>query len=230
MNGKAEMKRVMIFAIAFFLVVNAGLSGLAQPTGELAIARLKYSGGGDWYGDPTSLTNLLQQLRERFAIKTTIEEAVVSPADPDIFSTPIAYMTGHGTVRFSDAERANLREYLRRGGFLWVDDNYGLDESFRVEMAKLFPEAPLAPLPHDHPVFRSYYKFEKGPPKIHEHDGKPPQLLGIYLQGRLVVLYSYETDIGDGIESQGVHPKDSPQIREQAMKMALNIMLFALSN
>ena len=219
-------KSLIIFGLLMCFISAA----LAQPGGELTIARMKYGGGGDWYGDPTSLPNLLEQLRERFAVKTTIEEAVVSPADPDLFSYPIVYLTGHGTVRFTEPERANLREYLRRGGFLWADDNYGLDESFRAEMAKLYPDAPLTPLPHDHPVFQTYYKFESGPPKIHEHDGKPPQLLAIYHQGRMVVLYSYETDIGDGLESQGVHPKDSPQIREEAMKMALNIVLFALSN
>ncbi|MDP8243491.1 MAG: DUF4159 domain-containing protein [Candidatus Hinthialibacter antarcticus] len=221
------MKPIAVFVIFLFCAASVAF---AQPTGDLTLARLKYSGGGDWYGDPTSLTNLLTQLRERFAMKTALEETVIAPGASDIFSYPIVYMTGHGTVRFSDAERANLREYLRRGGFLWADDNYGLDESFREEMAKLFPDASLTPLPHDHPVFHSCYPFENGPPKIHEHDGKPPQVLGIYSEGRLVVMYSYETDIGDGIESKGVHPQDSPQVRDEAMNMALNIILYALSN
>lgn len=221
------MKRI---AVLIFIAFFAGELASAQPTGELTIGRLKYGGGGDWYGDPTSLPNLLEQLRDRLPMKTTLEDAVVSPGNPDLFSYPIVYMTSHGTVRFSEAEQANLREYFRRGGFLWADDNYGMDKSFREEMAKLYPDAPLTPLPHDHPVFCSYYKFENGPPKIHEHDGLPPQVLGIYVDGRLAVMYTYQTDIGDGIESEGVHPQDSPQIRAEAMKMAINIMVYALSN
>lgn len=194
------------------------------------IGRLKYPGGGDWYSNPTSLPNLLKALRERMQIHTAREESVVAPLDSELFGYPLLYMTGHGTVRFSEEEIERLREYFRRGGVLWADDNYGMDESFRQEIARVFPDRPLQEIPFDHPIFSIYYHFERGLPKIHEHAGGPPHLYGIYYNGRLAVLYTFNTDIGDGIESEGVHPQDSPEVREQAMKMAINIVLFILSS
>jgi len=202
----------------------------------IKIARLKYAGGGDWYGNPTSLPNLMLELKRRLHLhtadnnQTAPEEAVVAPMDPELFSYPLIYMNGHGTVKFSDADAQRLREYLQRGGFLWADDNYGMDESFRKEIAKVLPDNPLTELPNDHPVYSIYYRFDNGLPKIHEHAGGPPHLLGIYLDGRLVVLYTFNTDIGDGMESEGVHPDDSPEIREQAMRMGVNIVLMVLSS
>ncbi|HOJ59613.1 MAG TPA: DUF4159 domain-containing protein [bacterium] len=204
--------------------------GAANRPDQLTIARLKYSGGGDWYSNPTSLPNLLQQLRERLGLDTAGEEAVVAPADPELFSYPLVYMNGHGTVRFSEQDINNLREFFRRGGVLWADDNYGMDPSFRKEIARVLPDHPLQEIPFDHPVFSIYYVFERGLPKIHEHDGGPPTLYGIYLDGRLAVFYTFNTDIGDGLESEGVHPQDSPEIREQAMQMAINLVLFVLSS
>ena len=196
----------------------------------LSIARLKYGGGGDWYSNPTSLPNLLRALRDRWGLPFPRMESVVEAADPSLFSHPIVYMNGHGTVRFTEADLEHLREYLRRGGFLWADDNYGMDKSFRAEMNRLFPDHPLVELPHDHPIYHYQYDFDSGPPKIHLHDGLPPQGLGIYIDGRLVVFYTYECDIGDGLESEGVHPEDSPEKREAALRMATNIVLFALSS
>lgn len=213
----------------FFCIIMVPLV-MGQNEGELTIARLKYQGGGDWYSNPTSLPNLLRELKTRLKIQTTVEEAVVTPTDQDLFSYPLVYMNGHGTVLFSKQDVRQLQEYFRRGGFLWADDNYGMDKSFRREIAKVFPETPLVEIPYDHPVFSIYYPFEHGLPKIHEHDGGPPHLYGIFQDGRLVVLYTFDTDIGDGLESEGVHPDDSPQVRESAMKMAINIVLYVLSN
>jgi len=161
---------------------------------------------------------------------TTLEEAVVTPAESKLFDYPIVYMNGHGTVKFSSADVKNLQEYFKRGGFLWADDNYGMDKSFRKEIAKVFPNHVLVEISHDHPLFSLYYKFDQGLPKIHEHDSGAAILYGIFVDGRLAVLYTFNTDIGDGLESEGVHPQDPPEVREQAMRMAVNIIVYAQSN
>ena len=206
----------------------AGTSALAAPPADtIGIARLRYDGGGDWYANPSSLPNLLTAIRTRTGIPVATREATVTPLDPALPDQPYLYMTGHGNVSFSPAERAALRAYLVGGGFLHADDNYGLDESFRREMAAIFPDAELTEIPADHPIFHVFYDFPDGIPKIHEHDGKPPQAFGIFYSGRLVVLYSYETDLGDGWEDEGVHD-DPPQVREQALRMGVNIFLYAL--
>ncbi len=194
---------------------------------SLTIARLQYDGGGDWYANPSSLPNLLAAIRERTGIPTTRREVNVRPLDPALRDYPYVYMTGHGNVRFSPAERVALREYLLAGGFLHADDNYGLDESFREEIALIFPDAELTEIPPDHPVFHTLYRFPEGLPKIHEHDGKPPQAFGIFVEGRLVVFYSYESDLGDGWEDETVH-EDPAETREQALRMGVNIFLYAL--
>ena len=149
------------------------------------------------------------------------------PLDPALYDHPYLYMTGHGDVRFSAAERAELREYLTSGGFLHADDNYGLDESFREEIAQIFPDAELTEIPPDHPVFHTFYDFPEGLPKIHEHDGNPPQAFGVFHEGRLVVFYSYESDLGDGWEDEDVHG-DSEDLREAALRMGVNLFLFVL--
>lgn len=215
----------------FLLILSIYVcSTAAAQERSFTIARLQYDGGGDWYGNPTSLPNLLTQLRNRMNMNAALEEVEVKPSSRDLFQYPIVYMNGHGTVKFSAADIQNVREYLERGGMLWADDNYGLDESFRKEIVKIFPDEPLRPIPHDHPIFSIYYKFPNGLPKIHEHDGESPVLFGIFHQNRIAVLYTFETDIGDGLESEGVHPEDSSETREQAMKMAMNIILYAISN
>jgi hypothetical protein len=199
----------------------------AAPMDTLAVARLRYDGGGDWYANPSSLPNLLAAIRTRTGIPVAAREATVTPLDPSLPDHPYLYMTGHGNVSFSPAERAALRAYLLGGGFLHADDNYGLDESFRREMREIFPDAELTEIPPSHPIYHVFYDFPEGLPKVHEHDGKAPQGFGIFYGGRLVVLYSYETDLGDGWEDEGVHD-DPPEVREQALRMGVNIFLYAL--
>ena len=192
------------------------------------IARLHYGGGGDWYANPSSLPNLLRAIRERTGLPTTEREVTVTPLSPDLYDYPYLYMTGHGNVRFTDAEVEALRRYLLSGGFLHADDNYGMDASFRREIRRIFPDKELVPVPNDHPVYRMVYEFPNGLPKVHEHDGLPAQGLGIFHEGRLVVFYSYQSDLGDGWDDPEVHG-DPPEIREAALRMGVNLFVYALS-
>jgi len=217
----------VVAVIAFLPPVAAG-AATAAPHG-FTIAQLKYRGGGDWYANPSSLPNLLAAVRERTGIEVAPRPASVAPSDEDLFLYPMIYMTGHGQVAFGDDEAARLREYLDRGGFLWADDNYGMDRSFRAEIAKVLPGAPLVEIPFDHPVYHAFYEFPSGLPKIHEHDGGPPHGYGIFHEGRLVVFYSFNTDIGDGMEDQEVHG-DPPESHERALRMGVNVVVYALSN
>jgi len=217
------------WAILFF----AAAAGAQFPSGNpeeeygIRIARVKYEGGGDWYSDPSSLPNWLREFQKRTGIQTYPEEKVVTLLDEDLRAYPFLYMTGHGTVRLSGDEIEALRRHLEAGGFLYADDNYGMDESFRAMVRRLFPEKQLVELPSDHPIYHAFYDLP-GLPKIHKHDGKPPQGLGIELDGRLVLFYSYESDIGDGLEDPRVH-NDPPEKRELAMKMAVNILMYAIT-
>ena len=231
------------FSIVLALLPNveAGATGVpahqgSRPGGEsdwaLAIeptvARLQYGGGGDWYAGPSAIANLLAAIRERTGLPVAEREAVVTPLDPALRDYPFLYLTGHGNVAFNDQEREALRGYLEAGGFLHADDNYGLDEAFHREMAALFPDRPLVEIPSDHPVFRVFYEFPDGLPKIHEHDGEPPEAWGIFYEGRLVVFYSHESDLGNGWEDAEVHD-DPPEIREQALRMGVNLFVYALT-
>ena len=200
----------------------------SMPDSVLSIARLQYEGGGDWYANPSSLPNLLAAIHQRTGLLVSGRAGTVRPLDPALKDFPYLYMTGHGNVRFSSEERVALREYLLSGGFLHADDNYGMDESFRREMTEIFPEYELTELPPSHPVFRVLYDFPEGLPKIHEHDGKPPQAFGIFHGGRLVVFYSYESDLGDGWEDPDVH-EDSSDLRESSIRMGVNLYLYVLS-
>lgn len=191
------------------------------------VARIKYGGGGDWYSDPSSLPNLHREFERRTAVPTADTEKVIEIGDPDLFSCPFLYMTGHGNIVLSNEELARLREHLIGGGFLYADDNYGMDPSFRKMVRELFPERELVLLPLDHPIYRSFYDLE-GPPKIHEHDGKPPQGFGVFNGDRLMIFYTYESDIGDGLEDADVHG-DPPEKREQAIRMAVNVLYYALT-
>jgi hypothetical protein len=195
----------------------------------VTVAQVKYRGGGDWYGNPSSLPNLLTALRTRTQIDVADAPATVSLAGDELFLYPIIYMTGHGRIRFSEDEAANLRRYLERGGFLWADDNYGMDSYFRAEIRKVLPDDPMVELPFDHEIYHSFYEFPDGLPKIHEHDGGPPHGYGIYHDGSLVVFYSFNTDIGDGMEDAEVH-HDPPDIREAALRMGVNVVVYALTN
>jgi len=194
---------------------------------DFSIARLKYGGGGDWYSNPSSLPNLLKAINERTTIRTTSREEVIEITDPKLFNCPYLYMNGHGNVHFTDEEVKILREYFAAGGFLHADDNYGMDSSFRREIKKVFPDSPLIEMPFNHPIYYSFYDFPNGLPKIHEHDGKPAQGLGIFYQNRLVVFYTYECDLGDGWEDPDVH-NDPSEKREDAIKMGINIVVYTL--
>jgi hypothetical protein len=211
------------------LVFCCPVSVWADPDAGFTIAQLKYRGGGDWYANPTALPNLLAALLSRTDLEVAERPSTVAPDDEELFLYPMIHMTGHGRVAFSDQEAAALREYFERGGFLWADDNYGMDRYFRSQLDRILPEAPMVELPFDHEIYHSFYDFPEGLPKIHEHDGGPPHGYGVYLDGRLVVFYSFNTDIGDGLEDPEVH-NDAPDVRESAMKMAVNIAVYALSH
>lgn len=212
------------------LTLLAALSlGMPSPVerDSVTVARLRYDGGGDWYANPSSLPNLLAAVAARTGIVTARREATVSLLDAALRDHPYLYMTGHGEVRFTAVERDALRAYLDGGGFLHADDNYGLDDSFRREMRLVFPDQEWVEIPPDHPVFSIFYRLPSGLPKIHEHDGEPPQALGIFRNGRLAVFYSHESDLGDGWEDPDVHG-DPAEVREQAIRMGVNLILFAL--
>jgi hypothetical protein len=198
-----------------------------EPAPSLTIGRLHYDGGGDWYANPSSLPNLLAALRSRTALRVATEEKVVTLSDDDLWNIPYIYMTGHGNVHWSDQDLATLRRYLLQGGFLHADDNYGMDASIRRELGRLFPDHPLVEVPLDHPIYHLIYDFPRGIPKIHVHDGKPAQGFGIFLDGRLAVYYSYQSDLGDGWEDPEVH-HDPPEKRESALRMGVNLFAYAV--
>jgi hypothetical protein len=197
---------------------------------RMTIARLQYDGGGDWYANPSSIPNLLAAIRARTSLPVAAEEARVRLNDDRLWEYPFLHMTGHGNVRLSDSEVVRLREYVLRGGFLHVDDNYGLDESFRREIARVFPDRPLVEVPRSHPIYNIVYPFPRGLPKIHEHDGKPPQGHGIFVGKRLAVFYSHETDLGNGWEDVGTYPSDPPELHETALRMGVNLFVYAVTS
>lgn len=211
----------MIRTFALLLVALFTLS--FAPTLKFAV--LKYNGGGDWYSNPTSVTNLITFCNKNLHMNIDPIYDYVEVGNKDIYKYPFVHMTGHGNVVFSESEAKNLREYLISGGFLHIDDNYGMDLFVRVEMKKVFPELDWVELPANHPVFNQKYKFPNGLPKIHEHDNKPPQAFGLIHQGRLLCLYTYESDLGDGWEDPSVH-KDSEEMRQNALKMGSNIIQY----
>ena len=192
------------------------------------IARIQYSGGGDWYCDPSSLPNLLTYLDDNTPISTYKEEVKVKLSDDNAAQYPYLYLTGHGNIKFNENEIITLRSMLLNGSFLHVDDNYGLDKSFRREIKKVFPKKNLVELPKDHEIFNSYFSFPDGLPKIHEHDNKPPQAFALFDKERMILLYTYESDLGDGWEDPNVH-QNPLIVRENALKMGVNIIYFALS-
>ena len=194
----------------------------------LTIGRVHYDGGGDWYANPSSLPNLLRAVRERTRLRTADRERVVRLGEPALSEVPYLYLTGHGNVVFAPDEVRALRAHLEGGGFLHADDNYGMDRAIRREIARVFPDRPLAEVPLDHPVYRLVYPFPRGIPKVHEHDGLPAQGFGVFLGGRLVVYYSYQSDLGDGWEDADVHHDPEP-VREQALRMGVNLLAYAVS-
>jgi len=219
---------LQVLALTAVVVATSAYAARTPQAPPLTIAQLQYDGGGDWYANPSGLPNLLRAIHERTGLPVSTEPARTRLTDPSLWSYPYLYMTGHGNVRFSTEEVQVLRRFLLEGGFLHVDDNYGLDESFRREVRRVFPDRELQEIPATHPVFNVLYEFPQGLPKIHRHDGAAPQALGIFDRGRLVLFYSYESDLGNGWEDPEVH-EDPPQTREAALRMGVNLFLYALA-
>ncbi|MDH3427661.1 MAG: DUF4159 domain-containing protein [Gemmatimonadota bacterium] len=222
----------MLLTAAQLLVAAAPASAQTSASASAtipAIARLHYDGGGDWYANPSSLPNLLREISERTHLRISLRPGEVKLTDPDLGDYPYLYVTGHGNISLSDEELFRLREYLTAGGFVHVDDNYGLDESFRREIRRLFEDRELVEVPGDHAIYNIMYELPDGLPKIHEHDGKPAQGFGIFVDGRLALYYSYESDLGDGWEDASVHG-DPEVTRELAIRMGVNLFLYALAS
>jgi hypothetical protein len=231
MSVSYKLTRAFVSFSAVLLLIGAPAGGVRaadQAAADLlVVARLQYGGGGDWYNDRSMLPNLMRQVERRTEIETAGQEVIVKLTDAELFQHPFLFMTGHGNVRFNQEEAERLRLYLTSGGFLYIDDDYGMDEAVRRELGKIFPDRKLTELPFDHPIYHLLYDFPDGPPKIHEHDGKPPQGFGLFHQGRLVLYYTYETNISDGWADPEVH-QDPQEIREQAFRMGINILLYAM--
>lgn len=216
------MKKIILFSL---LLVFCGFK-IQQPSFQIAI--LKYNGGGDWYSNlATSLPNLIKFCNKNLGMNINTEQAIVEVGSREIFNYPFLHLTGHGNVIFSQTEVENLRSYLISGGFLHIDDNYGLDKFIRPQMKKVFPELEFIELPFSHPIYHQQFKFSNGLPKIHEHDNKSPQGFGLIYEGRLICFYTYESDLGDGWEDFEVH-KDSEEKRTQALQMGANIIQYAM--
>lgn len=211
--------------VIFALIIALAFNGRGQ---DLKIAKLKYGGGGDWYANKTALPNLIRFTNRQLNTSIAAEEDEVEVGSPDLFLYPYVYMTGHGNVVFTDQEAENLRTYLLSGGFLHIDDNYGLDPFIRVEISKVFPDKEFVEIPFDHPVYHQKYDFDRGLPKIHEHDGKPPQGFGILHEGKLICYYSYESDLGNGWEDANIH-NDPENIRQKALQMGANLLSFVFA-
>lgn len=211
------------------LLTFCGTITIAQMPYSFKIAKLKYAGGGDWYANKTALPNLIEFVNHKFGMRIHPEEDIVDVGSMELFNYPFIYMTGHGNVVFSPDDATNLRKYLVAGGFLHIDDNYGMDKFIRVEMKKVFPELEFVELPFDHPIYHQKYDFKNGLPKIHEHDNKPPKGYGLLYEGRLVCFYSFESDLGNGWEDQAVY-NDPEAVRLQALKMGANLISYALTS
>ncbi len=219
----------ILVVLLVFLLFGSVYAQEAVATDGVELVRLKFGGGSDWYNGPTELPNLAKFVRERTGINVFATGKYVEPASEEIFKYPFIFMTGHGNCYFTDEEAANLRRWMEAGGFLLVNDDYGLDKAFRREVKKIFPDRELVELPFEHEIYHCYYDFPSGLPKIHEHDGKPPQGFGIFVDGRLVLFYVYESDIADGWDDPSVHG-DPPEKRLAALKMGTNILIYALTH
>lgn len=221
------MKRILTYSFfALFLLLTL-TSATPKPPYTYQIALLKYNGGGDWYANPTSLPNLVDFCNNNLGTAINPDPGTVDVGSSDIFNYPFLHMTGHGNVVFSEQEAKNLRDYLIGGGFLHIDDNYGMDKFIRPQLKKVFPELDLVELPYSHPIYHQRFDFATGLPKIHEHDNKPAQGYGLVYEGRLVVFYSFECDLGDGWEDIDVH-HDREENRQKALRMGANLVQYAL--
>lgn len=229
----ARLKALLAVAILALLpppVRGQGPAGAeaGPPSTSLTVARLRYA-PGDWYANPTSLPNLLRFVRDELGFPTASREAVVRATDPGLDRYPLLYLTGHGEIRLSEEEVDALRRYLTSGGMLHADDNFGIDETLRREIGRIFPDEPLVELPADHPIYRVAFAFPDGIPKIHEHAGGPPRAYGVFHDGRLVIFYSFNTDLGDGWEDPEVHGDPEP-VRRRALEMGANVFAWALTH
>lgn len=217
------LKKIVLFT--FLVAITAGFT-VNEEVASLKLGLLKYNGGGDWYANPTSLTNLARFCNDKLGTSFDTDYGTVEVGSAELFNYPFVHMTGHGNVVFSDAEAENLRNYLIGGGFLHIDDNYGIDPYVRTAMKKVFPEQDFVELPFEHEIYRQQFTFRNGLPKVHKHDEKEPQGFGLFWEDRLVVFYTYECDLGDGWEDQDVH-KDPEEVRQAALQMGANIIQFA---
>lgn len=228
--GFSKIRKVVLLLL-LLAITTGSIALLAQKqniSSRLKIARVKYSGGGDWYNDPSGEVNLLKFIQANTNIPVESVYEWVDLGSENLFLYPILFLTGHGNVSFSEKEIQNLRAYLKNGGFLYIDDDYGLDKYIRKEMSKIFPDQEFVELPFNHPIYSIHFRFERGLPKIHEHDNKPPEGLGLFYNGRLCVYYTFESNLGDGWTDPDVH-KDPPELREKALKMGTNIIVYALT-
>ncbi|MEW6201249.1 MAG: DUF4159 domain-containing protein [bacterium] len=226
-------KKTSISFVVFSTILLVSFSIFADKEGAdrdlFTIAQIHYHGGGDWYQDRTSMPRLQKRFEQLFGIPAMDKRVEIELTDDDLFSYPMLFMTGHGNIVFSPEEAARLRQYLMQGGFLWASDDYGMDTAFRREMKKVFPDRDLVELPFDHEIYHIFYDFPKGLPKIHEHAGGPPHGYGVFIGDRLAVFYDFNTDIGDGLEAPSIH-NDPEEKREDAFRMAINIVLYAIKN
>jgi hypothetical protein len=219
--------KLVLGLLAVLVVVEHAVAQPVRVSSAFKLARVKYAGGGDWYNDPSAEVNLLNFLRQHTAIEADPRYEFVEISSEHFFSYPVVFLTGHGNIAFSDAEVRRLRTYLENGGFLYADDDYGMDRAFRREIKKVFPDKELVELPFDHGIYRSHFDFPAGVPKTHEHDGKPPQGFGLFHNGRLVVYYTYESNPSDGWADPDVHNTPEEK-RQQALRFGTNIIVWAL--
>lgn len=222
-------RKIKYLAFTLVLIFAVNILPSQQENSKFKIARVKYSGGGDWYNDPSSEINLLEYIDKQTNIPVDPKYVYVDLASDNLFQYPMIYLTGHGNLKFSDTEIIKLRTYLQNGGFLYIDDDYGLDEYIREEMHRVFPNQDFVELPFSHGIYNIHYNFPNGLPKVHEHDKKPPKGYGLFFDGRLCVYYTFESNLGDGWADERIH-QDPQKKREDALKMGTNIVVWALSN
>lgn len=222
-------RNTLLITLLGILIGGLLSPAFAQSNGAIKLARIKYRGGGDWYNDPSSLKNLIEFVNRGVPITITTEYNDIALGSRELHKYSFAFLTGHGTISINRAEATNLREYLDNGGFLYVDDDYGLDDNFRKMLEQVYPDEELVELPFDHPIYHQVFDFPDGLPKIHEHDNKPPQGFGLFRNGRLVVFYTYESNLADGWANPEVHNDPEP-LRQKALQMGTNILVYALTS
>ena len=226
---KIKQSTVLFTLLIFLCTIAVPSEALSQDNDSFTLARVKYRGGGDWYNDPSSLKNLIEFTRDRVPISIDAEYEDVAIGSRDLFEYPFAFLTGHGTISLNSTEASNLRDYLDNGGFLYIDDDYGLDEHFRKIINQIYPNEELIEIPFEHEIYHQVYDFPNGLPKVHEHDGKAPRGFGLFRQGRMVLFYTYESNLADGWANPEVH-QNPESIRQEALQMGVNILVYALTS